>query len=348
MLMSNNEYDCFNSEYYEQKPDPNDLLLNLNTTTQLQPLIIDSTDQTPLDLITFDGNNALNSSHRYTDYIDGKFDGIMSSFWSVDISSKLSPFSSELANDLESRYWESKSPEQWTSEDVWHWIFSWAGDRNIDVEEVQPLAYSNMTGQQLCQMSRNDFISISTKFGAHIYETLQQLINQNRDSCFDLECQGSSPSSSGSDSIVESDRESTSSSLTAVNEKQANHLLNVTTSNTLSTITVNHQLSNNQSTKSLSSLTNSSLSLPVKKVGRRGRPPKKDAKTRNRQGKGNGKLWEFIRDLLLDPLTNPSLIRWEKRDDGIFKFVQSDKVAKLWGQRKQNPRMTYEKLSRAM
>lgn len=65
-------------------------------------------------------------------------------------------------------------------------------------------------------------------------------------------------------------------------------------------------------------------------------------------GKGNGKLWEFIRDLLLDPVTNPSFIRWERREDGIFKFVQSDKVAKLWGQRKQNPRMTYEKLSRAM
>ena len=65
-------------------------------------------------------------------------------------------------------------------------------------------------------------------------------------------------------------------------------------------------------------------------------------------GKRNGKLWEFIRDLLLVPETNPSLIRWERREDGIFKFVQSDKVAKLWGQRKQNPRMTYEKLSRAM
>ena len=64
--------------------------------------------------------------------------------------------------------------------------------------------------------------------------------------------------------------------------------------------------------------------------------------------KGNGKLWEFIRDLLLNPVTNPALIRWERREDGVFKFVQSDKVAKMWGERKQNPRMTYEKLSRAM
>ena len=65
-------------------------------------------------------------------------------------------------------------------------------------------------------------------------------------------------------------------------------------------------------------------------------------------GKVSGKLWEFIRDLLLNECTNPSFIRWERREDGVFKFVQSDKVAKLWGERKQNPKMTYEKLSRAM
>lgn len=86
----------------------------------------------------------------------------------------------ELASDLDSRYWESKPPDQWTSEDVWHWIFSWAGDRSVDVEEVQPLAYSNMTGQQLCQMSRADFVNINPKYGGHIFETLQQLSNQFR------------------------------------------------------------------------------------------------------------------------------------------------------------------------
>lgn len=66
------------------------------------------------------------------------------------------------------------------------------------------------------------------------------------------------------------------------------------------------------------------------------------------KGKISGKLWEFIRDLLLSERTNPSFIRWERREDGVFKFVQSDKVAKMWGERKQNPKMTYEKLSRAM
>lgn len=63
--------------------------------------------------------------------------------------------------------------------------------------------------------------------------------------------------------------------------------------------------------------------------------------------KGNH-LWEFIRDLLFDHRYNPSLVKWEDREEGIFKFVKSDQVAKLWGRKKNNPAMTYEKLSRAM
>ncbi|GAB6033242.1 hypothetical protein CHUAL_012844 [Chamberlinius hualienensis] len=83
--------------------------------------------------------------------------------------------------------------------------------------------------------------------------------------------------------------------------------------------------------------------------GRRkpGRPPLKDKKGKN-GGQRNSRLWEFIRDLLLDAKTCPSLLKWENVDEGVFRFVNSEKVARLWGERKCNPRMTYEKLSRAM
>lgn len=63
--------------------------------------------------------------------------------------------------------------------------------------------------------------------------------------------------------------------------------------------------------------------------------------------KGNH-LWEFIRDLLKDPKFNPQLLRWEEKDTGVFRFVQSEAVAQMWGRKKNNPGMTYEKLSRAM
>ena len=64
--------------------------------------------------------------------------------------------------------------------------------------------------------------------------------------------------------------------------------------------------------------------------------------------KGKGKLWEFIRDLLLNAETCPSIIKWENRSEGIFRIVKSGHVADLWGKRKGNASMTYEKMSRAM
>ncbi|KAK0139418.1 ETS-like factor [Merluccius polli] len=59
-------------------------------------------------------------------------------------------------------------------------------------------------------------------------------------------------------------------------------------------------------------------------------------------------LWEFIRDILLYPERNPGLIKWEDRTEGVFRFLKSEAVAQLWGRRKNNSSMTYEKLSRAM
>ncbi|XP_052825076.1 ETS homologous factor-like [Octopus bimaculoides] len=45
---------------------------------------------------------------------------------------------------------------------------------------------------------------------------------------------------------------------------------------------------------------------------------------------------------------NPFIIRWEDEANGKFRFVHSEKFAKLWGEAKNNENMNYEKLSRAM
>ncbi|NXU24756.1 ELF5 factor, partial [Thalassarche chlororhynchos] len=62
----------------------------------------------------------------------------------------------------------------------------------------------------------------------------------------------------------------------------------------------------------------------------------------------NSHLWEFVRDLLLSPEENGGTLEWEDRGQGIFRVVKSEALAKMWGQRKKNDRMTYEKLSRAL
>ncbi|XP_056659762.1 ETS homologous factor [Monodelphis domestica] len=74
-------------------------------------------------------------------------------------------------------------------------------------------------------------------------------------------------------------------------------------------------------------------------------PAKSHTKKHNPRGTH---LWEFIRDILLNPEKNPGLIKWEDRSEGIFRFLKSEAVAQLWGKKKNNSSMTYEKLSRAM
>ncbi|CAF3081361.1 unnamed protein product [Rotaria socialis] len=58
-------------------------------------------------------------------------------------------------------------------------------------------------------------------------------------------------------------------------------------------------------------------------------------------------LWEFLYILLEDP-SYESIIHWENREKMIFRIVQADKLAALWGLQKNRLSMTYEKLSRGM
>jgi len=67
----------------------------------------------------------------------------------------------------------------------------------------------------------------------------------------------------------------------------------------------------------------------------------------------NGRhLWEFIRELLQardnGDKDAAEIIQWENQNEGIFRIIDSKKVAQLWGAKKRNKTMTYEKLSRAL
>ncbi|CAG5984695.1 unnamed protein product [Menidia menidia] len=57
-------------------------------------------------------------------------------------------------------------------------------------------------------------------------------------------------------------------------------------------------------------------------------------------------LWQFLLQLLLDP-SNDQLICWTN-EEGEFKLLQAEEVARLWGARKNKPNMNYDKLSRAL
>ncbi|XP_033996568.1 transcriptional regulator ERG homolog [Trematomus bernacchii] len=61
---------------------------------------------------------------------------------------------------------------------------------------------------------------------------------------------------------------------------------------------------------------------------------------------GRIQLWQFLLELLSDS-GNSGIITWEGTNDE-FKMTDPYEVAKRWGERKNNPNMNYDKLSRAL
>ncbi|XP_077517235.1 ETS homologous factor-like isoform X11 [Amblyomma americanum] len=234
--------------------------------------------------------------------------------------------------DLGGSRWQSLSIQHWQSQEVLDWLEAWASHNGLEIvdEDINMIAFASLTGEHLCRMSLDDFRAHAPSYGHRLYDEVQRLLGNSAaasrngmgmpDAYYEPDKYAFHPryfdtleiqnSSPGSENV-------TSSGSPGLAESDS-----ASTSSSLSTV--------NERTENL---------FPYMPH---------DTRILAKQSKGMGKLWEFIRDLLLNPSTNPSLIRWERREDGIFKFVQSDKVAKMWGDRKQNPRMTYEKLSRAM
>lgn len=251
-----------------------------------------------------------------------------------------------------SRRWENIPPDQWQCGEVIDWLLDWAEKHRVEPDEINTLAFGNLNGQDLCRLTDRDFLDRDCHYGTLLYKSFQEHLSlfgiHPRTARHDPPAQFSWPDERWpipGDFIDLDDQEKSSpiSSLDSDRDSTTSTTSTMTPVNTKTRIADGYFPDNVYNPKSVP------FDIPNDmKKSRRGRPPKREGRSRNRQGKVTGKLWEFIRDLLLNPDTNPSLIRWERREEGIFKFVQSDKVAKMWGDRKQNTKMTYEKLSRAM
>ncbi len=76
------------------------------------------------------------------------------------------------------------------------------------------------------------------------------------------------------------------------------------------------------------------------------RGPKFKIVTRCITGTGPIKLWQFLLEMLTDR-TCQHCIAWTG-DGWEFRLINPDEVARLWGIRKNKPRMNYEKLSRGI
>ena len=229
------------------------------------------------------------------------------------------------AVDLEA--WRSLPPQEWRFDDVTAWMIGVARKHGIPLEEMNMTRFSGYTGAHLSFMAKEEFINKDQSYGFLLYAELSMLMNQDSNVVDDV--------------MQEYYRNECA--------KQANHYklagqladTSPSTSSALALLVQRQLLQQPPSTSHVPPPppppVTSTTNIDMKPAPR----------IRKQHCKGN-KLWEFIRDALKDPLTCPSTVRWEDPQQGVFRIVESEKLAKLWGDRKNNPKMTYEKLSRAM
>ncbi|KAM4619049.1 ETS homologous factor isoform 1-T2 [Polymixia lowei] len=209
-----------------------------------------------------------------------------------------------------SRLWPQDSqPQYWSKYQVWEWLQQVMDMHQIDASSI-PFHNFDMDGRQLCSMSYQDFIRTSGSVGPILFHSLAE-----------LKWSGQYHVDVGPLEIKPTELDFSCPFPEA--SYTAGEIYD-------------------PSFQPLAPVASPSPSSPdIKRSYSRPHQVKKH----NPRGTH---LWEFIRDILLNPERNPGLIKWEDRTEGIFRFLKSEAVAQLWGKKKNNSSMTYEKLSRAM
>ncbi|XP_040060935.2 ETS-related transcription factor Elf-3 isoform X2 [Gasterosteus aculeatus] len=284
------------------------------------------------------------------------------------------------------------NPDCWTANNVLEWISDHVESTKFDANTLS-LAYCAMDGPTLCQMNREEIITVfGPQLGPHLYQSLEEHKTKNelqnmlgpelRETCQLL------------DNFLDNLTYPLLSSIRfgqaegVVNKKEFayrddNHFA-CPSMEPETPLAVTEYLSDSEySSSSNSGMFDSSspdsqesgvgesdpeysyspVSIQIKTEKGdtclkrpRGRPPKVsrehssiyDNPRKNKHAPRGTHLWEFIRDILIHPERNQGLMKWEDRREGVFKFLKSEAVAQMWGQKKKNSSMTYEKLSRAM
>uniref|UniRef100_H3CBG9 E74-like factor 3 (ets domain transcription factor, epithelial-specific ) n=1 Tax=Tetraodon nigroviridis TaxID=99883 RepID=H3CBG9_TETNG len=278
-------------------------------------------------------------------------------------------------------------PQYWTVENVLEWISDHVESNKIDAHSLS-LALCSMNGYSLCQMAQDQMMEVfGPQLGSHLYQSLQEhrtkyvspLTDEvdvgGKDPLYgnenDLSGLPLGPMMAQEDleclSDVQSDSEFSSSSNSGMffqSPGSPDSRSSESDPESLYPFTSNSSASQCVSKVNISQLTVvfTGTSIKIEKAESRlkrprGRPPKLSSEhsssvysvsKKNKHAPRGTHLWEFIRDILINPEKNQGLMKWEDRHEGVFKFLKSEAVAQMWGQKKKNTSMTYEKLSRAM
>ncbi|KAM8860684.1 ETS homologous factor [Synchiropus picturatus] len=219
-----------------------------------------------------------------------------------------------------------REPQLWTKAQVWQWLQQVTDQHHIDTASF-PFLNFDVDGRQLCNMSYQDFILAAGSIGHILFYSIAELKwsgateRQYLGKCSDLSFACNSHERGDCNAECPDIRFPTEGAGTGITKTDV--------------CSAHHEL--------LTPDISASALRPEKKRARNvSHPSRKNCSPRGAH------LWEFIRDILLNRECNPGLIRWEDRTAGVFRLLKSEAVAQLWGKKKNNCRMNYEKLGRAM
>uniref|UniRef100_A0A1W7RHH7 ETS homologous factor n=1 Tax=Agkistrodon contortrix contortrix TaxID=8713 RepID=A0A1W7RHH7_AGKCO len=226
--------------------------------------------------------------------------------------------------------WHEIHPQYWTKYQVWEWLQHLLDTNQLDANCI-PFQEFDISGDHLCSMTLHDFTRAAGSAGQLLYSNLHHLK-------WNAQC-GSEVYPSHN--VIVKTEQTDPSLMTSW--KEDNYFYDSGYGGTVELVD-SKAYCRAQLSVSTSGHQPIEESSEGKKISQ-DHPPKSHNKKHTPRGTH---LWEFIRDILLHPEKNPGLIKWEDRSEGIFRFLKSEAVAQLWGKKKNNSSMTYEKLSRAM
>lgn len=246
--------------------------------------------------------------------------------------------------------WKNKSVDTWNSPDVSYWLAAEAQRLGIAPPEIgiDRFAAAGIDGIRLQSMTEQDFCNLNRLYGNTIYCSLQSYRAETERSNFQYENMFQLPLDEPTN-LPHYD--------TSLPPPLDSHVLtNLDTETRLSSSSSNESRTTHYETSyhrhsgtlSPDNESGSDSGFESERPPEKRKPGRPRGTRRKKKPEKLGRLWEFIRDLLKNREYCPSLICWDNYDEGMFRFVHSDKVAKLWGSKKDNPEMNYEKLSRAM
>uniref|UniRef100_T1IFW7 ETS domain-containing protein n=1 Tax=Rhodnius prolixus TaxID=13249 RepID=T1IFW7_RHOPR len=241
--------------------------------------------------------------------------------------------------------WQTKPVKEWTPQDIVQWVNSEARSLNVCCTEMAGEKFAQYDGSQLLSFSRTVFSDIDSRFGPILFQKLNEIAASRYQQCRIV--QSKFYCAITNKGILRVKLNGGRCIKYGSGESQEDKVPCMTNLDSLREEPSFRQppMSPGLSGKTMDSSVPALSPPPAPKKKGPGRP--KGSKRKKKPEK-LGRLWEFLRDLLKNREYCPSLIVWDNYEEGMFRFVHSDKVAKLWGTKKDNPDMNYEKLSRAM